>query len=344
MKKRLICAVIAVLTVINCFSMVSCDSSGNSEIKVKSKVYYDYFDTVSSVYDYAGKGEMEFDSICSDIENMLKYYHSLFDIYHSYQGVTGLYEINAKAGKGPVVCDEAMIDFLEYCKYIYELTDGYVNVAMGAVLVLWHETRQAGIYDPENARIPTDAELKEAAKHCDIDKLVINREDMTVELLDPDMRLDVGAIAKGYATEKIAQHLKSYGLSGFVLDIGGNLRAIGTKPNGEGWTTGVKNPDAFSDTKYIHKFSLADASAVTSGDYERYYTVNGKRYNHIISKDTLMPAEKFTSVTIVTESSALADGLSTALFCMDYEQGRALINSLEGTSAIWVTKDGTVLN
>ena len=156
------------------------------------------------------------------------------------------------------------------------------------------------------------------------------------------MSLDVGAIAKGYACEKIASSLESAGYSSYVLDLGGNLRAIGHKPDGSTWRTAVRNPDIFSSEPYIYYFNIADTSVVTSGDYQRYYTVNGVNYHHIINKDTLMPANYFSSVTIITKNSGLADGLSTALFNMDYEAGVALVSSLDGVSVVWVTTEGQV--
>jgi thiamine biosynthesis lipoprotein len=123
-----------------------------------------------------------------------------------------------------------------------------------------------------------------------------------------------------------------------VLDVGGNLRIVGAKPDGNGWITGIKDPHNAS--KYAEKLTLSDISCVTSGDYERYFEVDGIRYHHIIDKDTLYPAEHFSSVTVICRDSGLADALSTALFCMSYEEGRALVDALDSVEVIWVTKAG----
>ena len=146
---------------------------------------------------------------------------------------------------------------------------------------------------------------------------------------------------KGYATEKAAQLLVSMNCSSYVLNIGGNIRIIGTKKDGSGWKTGIKDPSG--DTLYALYLEISDTSCVTSGDYERYYTVEGTRYHHIIDKDTLMPATYFSSITILAKDSGLADALSTALFSMSYEDGRALVDSLEGVEAIWIYKDKTIV-
>jgi thiamine biosynthesis lipoprotein len=207
---------------------------------------------------------------------------------------------------------------------------------MGAVLSLWHECREDAKKDEPIYRIPTADELKEASKHCDINDLIIDEEAKTVYLRDPDMSLDVGAIGKGYATEKAAELLISRGVTSYVLNIGGNIRTIGEKPNGDGWMTGIVNPDRSSSDAYITKLTIKDTALVTSGNYERFHTVDGVNYHHIIDPDTLMPANYFSSISILTKDSALADALSTALFCMTYEDGLALVQSLEGVEVIWV--------
>ena len=180
--------------------------------------------------------------------------------------------------------------------------------------------------------------LLEAAEHVDIDKLVIDEENSTVYISDPQMTLDVGAVAKGYAVEMVAQSMEARGLSGYVLNVGGNVRAVGAKPDGSGWTAGIESP---TGEDYLAYLSLTDETLVTSGSYQRYYLVNGKRYHHIIDRNTLMPSEGYLSVSVLTSHSGRADALSTALFCMTPEEGMALVESLPDTEAHWVLSDGT---
>jgi thiamine biosynthesis lipoprotein len=213
---------------------------------------------------------------------------------------------------------------------------------MGSVLKLWHDARENATDDPQNAAIPSSDALAEAAKHTNINDLVIDEEKGTVYLADSQMRLDVGAIGKGYAAEKAAQLLISRGVTSYVLNFGGNIRTIGEKVSGNGWVTGITNPDRASSESFVCRVSIKDTSLVTSGDYERYYYVNGEKYHHIIDKDTNMPAKYFSSVSVFTKDSGLADALSTALFCMSYEDGVALIRTIGNIDVIWVTTDGTV--
>ena len=296
---------------------------------------FSFFNTVSYFYSYAGDSKADFEANCQGVSSILEEYHHLFDIYYEYTGVNNLRTVNLNAGGDPVKVDQKLIDFLLYAKELYVTTKGEMNVMMGAVLRLWHDARVA-----KGANgIPSEAALQEAALHTDIDLLEIDEENSTVRITDPEASIDVGALGKGYATEKAAEYLRSVGATSYVLNIGGNIRIIGHKPDGTGWGTGIKdpkNPGTFALT-----LTIADTACVTSGDYERYFTYEGVRYHHIIDKDTLMPATYFSSVNIFTPDSGLADALSTALFTMSYEEGLALVEEIGGVEVIWIERDGT---
>ena len=318
-------------------SILSLASCGGDEPTVKRKYYYEYcFDTFGTLYDYTGSSDEDFNALSDSVERELAEYHKLFDIYNEYDGIVNLATLNRLAGEGPQAVDSRIVDMLLFAKEMYTLTGGECNVAMGAVLSIWHDYRSEGV------ALPSEAELRAAAEHIDIDDLVIDKAAGTVELRDPEMSLDVGAVGKGYAVEMIARRMESEGLSGYILDVGGNLRAIGEKLDGSGWRAGVKNPANPYSTSYVYYLTLKDAALVTSGNYERYYTVGGVNYHHIIDKDTLMPENYYTSVSIMTESSALCDALSTALFNMPPEDARALVESIDGAFAVFVYADGTV--
>lgn len=310
--------------------------------KPKGKVYFTYFDTVSYIYSYAGDSQEQFDQRTELASNLLWEYHQLFDIYYAHSGVANLYTINQQAGGAPVTVDQKLIDFLLYAKELHTLTGGKMNIMMGAVLSPWHDCRTEAAEDPANAKIPSPEELEEASKHTDISLLEIDDVNNTVRITDPKASLDVGALGKGYATEMAARALEDAGVTSYVLNIGGNIRIIGTKPDGTGWKTGIKDP-ADPDAQYSAFLNLANTSCVTSGSYERFFTVGGQQYHHIIDSSTQMPAAYFPSITVVTKDSGLADALSTALFCMDYEAGSALVASLDGVEALWITFDGDVL-
>ena len=161
-----------------------------------------------------------------------------------------------------------------------------------------------------------------------------------MRITDPEGSIDVGALGKGYATERAAEYLEAEGAWGYVLNIGGNIRCIGDRPNGSGWVTAVRDPDQSSEN-FACRIRIRDTACVTSGVYERYFTVDGTRYHHIIDIDSLYPADYFSSLTVITRDSALADALSTALFCMSEEEGRALTQKIGGVELLWIYPDGT---
>lgn len=301
--------------------------------------FFDVFDTYSEVTVYAAtetiaKAEAE------KAHAILLEYHQLYDIYNDYEGFPNLKIVNDHAGEAPVAVDERIIRLLTYAKEMEPKTGGRMNVAMGSVLSIWHDYRTAGLDDPEHATLPPSDALQAAAKHTDIANLIIDAEAGTVFFADPELRLDVGAIAKGYATEQTAQMLIADGVKSALLNIGGNVRAVGAKGNGSLWRVNIQNPDLTSDTQSLFTLDLADLSLVTSGSYQRFYTVDGKPYHHIIDPDTLFPAGYLWSVSVITEDSALADALSTALFTLPVERGQALLASFDNVEALWVTPDG----
>lgn len=312
-----------------------------SQLQKYSVSSFEYFDTFTAIEGYAASQE-EFDAIAGKVLEELALCDRLFSIYDLYEDFENLYTINRviDGAHRVVKVDRRIIDMLTYAKEAYELTNGRVNVAMGSVLSIWHDYREAGTDEPWNAQLPPMEKLLAAAEHTNIHDVVIDEEACTVFLADPKMRLDVGAIAKGYAVELAAQILKDLGVENYSLNVGGNVRTVGAKATGDPWKVGIENPnDDGSD--YLAILGIVDKSVVTSGSYQRYYWVGNERYHHVIDPDTLMPSDYFTSVSVVTESSALGDALSTALFCMSLEAGLTLIESLPDAEAIWLLLDGT---
>jgi len=338
MKKKIWLCILFCSLLLQSVSLAGC----GTEFEKYSTYSFDYFDTVTSITGYAGSQE-EFDKVAEGVLAELSEYHKLFTIYHRYDGMENLCTINEPVDgeHRTVTADPRIIDMLLYAKEMYEKTDGMVNIAMGSVLSLWHEYRTEGIDEPWAAKLPPMEKLLEAAEHTDINALVIDEEAGTVTLTDPEMKLDVGAIAKGYAVEMVARSLEEQGVTGYVLNVGGNVRTVGVKGDGNKWTVGIENPEEDSEEEYLAYLELAGESLVTSGSYQRYYVVDGERYHHIINPETLMPSEGYVSVSVVCNSSADGDALSTALFCMDFEVGAEFIESLPDTEAMWVLQDGT---
>lgn len=296
--------------------------------KQYSSTFLDLFDTVTTV---VGKAESKqaFDDLVNPIRDELERYHKLFDIYEQYEGINNLKTVNDKAFVSPVTVDTAILDLLEDCKEYHTATNGVFNPAMGSVLKLWHKAREDGVNDPETAYLPDFVALSNASQHINPDNIILDRENLTVFISDPQLQIDVGAIAKGWAVQKVCENAPE----GLLISVGGNIYATGPKDEkGTAWSVGIQNPNG---TGNLHILDVTSGSVVTSGSYQRAYTVDGKLYHHIIDPKTLYPSELWTSVTIVCEDSGLADVLSTSLFLLDREQGQALLDKF-GAKALWV--------
>ena len=303
--------------------------------------FWDVFDTKVDIIGYSSDKEV-FTEKVNLLRERLEQYHKLYDIYNDYEGINNLKTINDNAGIAPVVVDKEIISLLKLAKEMYRQSNGQFNVAMGSVLKIWHDYREAGSNDPRTAELPPMELLEEAAAYVDIEQILIDEEASTVYLPDAHMAIDVGGIGKGYAVERIAEYAKEIGLDSVLLSVGGNICAVGTKFDGSSWKIGIENPDKSSNKEYVALIKVADVSVVTSGDYQRYYFVDGERYCHIIDGDTLMPANYFPSVSIIVKDSGVADALSTSVFNMPFEEGLAFVNSMDGVEAIWVLDDGTI--
>lgn len=321
-----------------CLFLASCTSQSDS-LQRYSETYFDLFDTVTTLVAY-GDSEEAFQQDAQAIYQALRYYHQFYDIYNDYQGINNLKTLNDQAALAPVTVEQPVIDLLLVAKEAYQLTEGKVNVAFGSVTSLWHDYREAGLADPDSAELPPMEALESAALHCDLDDVIIDETASTVYFADPLLQLDVGSIAKGYAAQQVAEEMVAQGVDNLLLGVGGNLYAIGSRDGqGELWPVGVEDPFA-DDGSYLEILGISDQALVTSGSYQRYYTVDGTDYHHIIDPDTLMPADYFVLVTLLTQDAGQADYLSTALFSMSYEDGLALVESLEGVEALWIDQQG----
>lgn len=325
-------AAVVVLAGILAYSMVT-------RRTLYTTTWFDLFDTVSVVKGYA-RSQAEWDEQMEALHADLLHYHQLFDIYNHYDSMVNLYDVNGQAAAAPVAVDEDLYRFLDWCvNTVYPDTEGATNIAAGAVLSLWHDARESDTPAP-----PEEALIQQALEHIEIGSLQLDAAARTVFFADGAMSLDVGAVGKGYAVEQAAEAAEARGLDSALLNIGGNLRAIGEKANGEGqWTVGVENPWG-SEPTYIQTLTLRPGcSLIVSGDYQRYFEYEGKRYSHLIDLTTGYPAQYCSSVAILAPAGGggLGDALSTALFCLPESTGRTVLAGADGYEALWMYPDGT---
>ena len=312
-----------------------------------SRRAYDIFDTEITLMGYTQSQE-EFERITDQVLAQLKEYNNILDAYNDYDGLHNLKYVNDHAAQAPVEVPDLFFDLLVWCRDEWEKGWRNTNIAMGAVLSIWHAYRTAGINDPQNAQLPPMEALQAASAHTDFEQVLLDAEKKTVYFADPELKLDLGAVAKGYAAD-LALPVLMKEMPSFLLSLGGNVYAGNAPLDGrQHWNVGVQDPRAdglqvaIGGTDILDVLEVNDLTVVTSGDYWRYYVVDGQRYHHIIDPETLMPSQKMISVSVVCESSLLADYLSTTLFILSYEEGRALVDSLPGVEVMWVEPDGTI--
>ncbi|MBQ7888615.1 MAG: FAD:protein FMN transferase [Erysipelotrichaceae bacterium] len=308
------------------------------------------FDTVYYLTFYSTKTQEELKPVFDQSVDLAYRYHQLFDIYNNYEGINNIKTINDNAGIQPVEVDPVIIEMLKISKQMNELSNGEFDVTYGSVFKVWHNYRDEAETTGKGP-VPNQDELINAQKSVGWEHILLDEEANTVYIDHPEVRLDVGGIAKGFATEKIAAFLQSKGIDTAIINFGGNNRVIGSKPDGSLWGLGIEEPGTGSTLLAVDL--EGPVSVVTSGDYHRYYVCeDGNTYHHIIDPTTLYPATDYRSVTIFTLNSGYADALSTSLFTMSIEDGKALLNEFNKlhpespASAIWVlskdkeTEDG----
>ncbi len=326
---------VAVLLLLLGFAVTGCQAQ-----KYETS-FSDLFDTYTTITGYS-KSEDEFSVYAAAIYDTMWYYHQLFDIYHEYEGIVNLKTINDNAGGSPIVVSQDLFDFLLWAKEAYSTTGGSVNIALGPVLRLWEDCRTKSESGSGSASIPDATSLSEALLHTHIDGLILDPSTLTVYLSDPEASLDVGALAKGYAVEMAAKKALDAGFTSGLINAGGNVRCIGMPQDGRrnAFSIGIQNPNETAETSLFDTVQVTDLSIVTSGDYQRYFIVDGTRYHHILDPATAMPANRFRSVTVIHADSKIADMLSTALFILPYEKGLALATSYEA-EVLWIFGDLT---
>ena len=243
-----------------------------------------------------------------------------------------LYKLNHANGQ-PFTVSSETANLIQDGIHYSELSGGAFDLTIEPVSALWD-------FKADKPTVPSSDAIAQAVSHVDYTKVDI--QDNTVTLEDPEAGIDLGAIAKGYIADQVKTYLKKQGIKHAIINLGGNVDVIGTKPDGSKYNIGIQKP--FDESgEAITSVQLKDQTVVTSGIYERYFKKNGKLYHHILDPRTGYPCENnLYSVSIITDSSTKADALSTTCFLLGYEKGMELIQSMDGVEAIFITDDEKV--
>ena len=289
-----------------------------------------FFDTVISVslYDTADEKIME---KCFDL---MQYYESIFSRTAE---ESDIWNINHSGGQ-PVAVSGDTIDILEKALYYCELSHGALDITIAPAVDLWNFKNEETGTQPS---LPDEGRLAEAVSHVDYQLVQIDGN--TVTLKDSEAAIDLGAIAKGYISDKIRELLLENGCESALIYLGGNVCVVGSKPGGSPFKIGVQKPFGETQSELSAVVPAINKSVITSGTYERYFMLDGQIYHHILDPETGYPVRNgLTSVTIYTESGTAGDSLSTACFGLGLEKGMSLIETLPDTEAMFILEDGTI--
>ncbi|MDD4843101.1 MAG: FAD:protein FMN transferase [Anaerotignum sp.] len=286
-------------------------------------------DTVMQFTLYNENGEQ----LLTDAEQEIRRLERLFSVTMEDSEIARL---NEQSGLGEVSLSEDTLKVLKRGKEIGELTNQAFNITISPVVKAW------GFTTDGEKHVPSQETLESLLPLTKIDDLKIDEHTLTAELLKKGMAVDLGGIAKGYTSDAVTTLLKEKGVTSGLIYLGGNISAIGTKPNGENWKVAIENPLDTND--YVGILEVQDCSVITSGGYQRYFEENGKRYHHIIDSNTGYPADKgLLSVTIISKDGTKADGLSTALFVMGLDEALDLWRNSDDFEAVFITDDGKAI-
>lgn len=305
------------------FSLIGCTNS-NDDSKPLSKTEY-FMGTVVTVTLYDNKSEKIIDKAFEEVKKI----EQLVSI--NMEG-TELDEVNNNAGIKPVKVSDDTYNIIKKGLEYSSLTNGSFDITIGPLVKLW------SIGLPE-AKVPTIEEIKEKFQYINYNDVELNNSEKTVFLKKPGMIIDLGGIAKGYTADVIAQTLKDEGVEKAIIDLGGNIYALGEKAENTLWRIGIQNPDQ-TRGEIVGSINVKDKSIVTSGIYERFIEQDGVKYHHILSPKSGYPYDnEIAGVTIISDKSIDGDALSTSVFSMGITKGLEFINSLPDTEAIFITKD-----
>lgn len=281
-----------------------------------------FFDTVITIKIYDKDAEDVLNACIKKCED----YESRFS--RTLEG-SEIYQLNHAGGQAVELSADTveLINLgLKYC----ELSEGNFDITVAPLDDVWN-------FKDNNGTVPDAAAIAEAQSHVNYHTVVVNGN--KVQLTDPAAQIDLGGVAKGYIADKLKTYLKKEGIGHAIIDLGGNVLAIGGKPGGASFNIGIQKPFAEQGVP-VTTVKVKDQSVVSSGIYQRFFKADDKIYHHILDPVTGYPCENnLLGVTIVCDSSADADGLSTTCFILGKKRGMELINSISGVEAVFITDD-----
>ena len=241
--------------------------------------------------------------------------------------------INKNAGIKPVKVSKELFDLISRSLFISKITDGAFDISFASIDKIWK-------FDGSMKKLPSEKKIKESVNRINFQNIILNKNKSTVYLKIKGMKIGFGAIGKGYAADKAKKLLVSQGVKAGIINASGDMNTWGKQPNGKEWNVAITNP--LNKNKAFALLPISNKAVVTSGDYERFVKINGKKYAHIINPKTGYPTSGIISVSVFAESAELADALATSVFVMGIDVGLDRINQLPNIECIIIDDKGKV--
>lgn len=323
MKKKLM--IILLIIILTALILLFIDKSTYKEY---SKNYF-YMDTYINVKVNTTKSKNEMDRIFEDIDYLYSNYHKLSDKYSSYDDIVNIYYLNEVLKDGEkIVIDSRLSNIIALGIEYYDKSEGLFNIASGNLTSIWKEFIDNCDNLPENSTLDVNVKIED-----------IKLENNTYTKYN-GIKLDLGGITKGYVTELVGNYLEESNIYSYIINAGGNVK-VGKAYNKNNFVIGITNPD--SPNNIFTKININNLSVVTSGNYQRYCTLDNKIYSHIINPISKYPSNYVKSVTVVSDSSIIGDIYSTYLYLLPVEEGLKVVNNTSGIEAIWyIDKDNII--
>lgn len=247
---------------------------------------------------------------------------------------TQISQVNQNAGIKPIKVDREVFDLTKKGLYFSKLTDGAFDISIVAMDKIWK-------FDDSMDELPSEQAIKESVRNVGYQNIILDSTNSTIFLRNPGMKIGFGSIGKGYAADKTRDLMKSMGVKAGIIDASGDISTWGTQPDGKPWAIGINNP--FNDHKMAAILYFKENAVTTSGSYEKYAEIHGKRYSHIMNPKTGYPSTGLTSVTITGPNATMANGFSTSIMVLGEKEGLKLLKQFPEYHYLLITDKGKIV-
>jgi FAD:protein FMN transferase len=300
---------------------------GQGQLIKETRALMDTFCEISCYGDNKDKTVFAIDAAFKEMERIEK-------VFSKFNKNSEVSKINALAGLEKVAASEEVFKLTERAVYYSSISNGAFDITVAPLMEVWG-------FVLRHKSIPDKEAIENALEGVGYKNIELDPKKLYVKFLNKKTKIDFGGIAKGYAVDRAKDILAAYGIKNGLVNLGGNIFALGNAPGKKKWKIGVEDPR--NKGKLLHSFELNDRAISTSGNYERFFEIEGRRYSHIINPVTGEPCQGIISVTVMADSAEQADALSTAIFVMGEEKGLNLAKSIKGIKVLMLKEDGRLI-